>query len=191
MPESHTYLITGANRGTGRGPVETFLARPHTTVIAAVRGPKGTESQSLPRLERPESSKLVIVKIDRLEKDDARTAIAHLESDHAISKIDVVIANAGIAKCLEPVLPTSAQEMRDHFNVNTVVPLVLFQASWPLLQAAEWPMFFGISSSIGGIAEMVPLPGLAYGASKAAVNYLARKLHFEHEGLVSVAVHPG
>lgn len=34
-------------------------------------------------------------------------------------------------------------------------------------------------------------PNGAYGVSKAAVNFLVRKLHFENEGLVVLALHPG
>jgi norsolorinic acid ketoreductase len=34
-------------------------------------------------------------------------------------------------------------------------------------------------------------PTLAYGVSKAGANYFIRKVHFEHEGIVAVAVHPG
>lgn len=34
-------------------------------------------------------------------------------------------------------------------------------------------------------------PSLAYGISKAGANFFVRKLHFEHEEMVSVAIHPG
>ena len=56
-------------------------------------------------------------------------------------------------------------------------------------RAAE--IFFVVSSRVGSIAEMEPVPGLPYGISKVAVNLVVRKLHFEHEELVSVAIHPG
>jgi NAD(P)-dependent dehydrogenase (short-subunit alcohol dehydrogenase family) len=34
-------------------------------------------------------------------------------------------------------------------------------------------------------------PTLAYGVSKAGANYFVRKVHFEHAGVVALAVHPG
>ncbi|TVY46924.1 Norsolorinic acid ketoreductase [Lachnellula occidentalis] len=34
-------------------------------------------------------------------------------------------------------------------------------------------------------------PTLAYGVSKAGANYFCRKVHFECEGVVALAVHPG
>jgi NAD(P)-dependent dehydrogenase (short-subunit alcohol dehydrogenase family) len=64
-------------------------------------------------------------------------------------------------------------------------PLVLFQASYPLLKASTAaPKFVIISSRAGSNVIGAAIPGgLSYGASKAAVNFLSRKLHFENEGL--------
>jgi NAD(P)-dependent dehydrogenase (short-subunit alcohol dehydrogenase family) len=47
------------------------------------------------------------------------------------------------------------------------------------------PKFIPISSGAGSITAgtALPLSVVAYGSSKAALNYLARKLHFEHENL--------
>lgn len=55
------------------------------------------------------------------------------------------------------------------------------------------PKFVAVSSSISTIAgmEYVPLTVSSYGASKAALNFLGRKIHFENEGLIAFAVHPG
>ncbi|KAL4863357.1 hypothetical protein BDV12DRAFT_202200 [Aspergillus spectabilis] len=50
-----------------------------------------------------------------------------------------------------------------------------------------------MSSSVGSIGDQEPVPGGAYGPSKAAGNWLTRALHLQHSasGLVSVALHPG
>lgn len=51
-----------------------------------------------------------------------------------------------------------------------------------------------ISSTVGSIGLMgkVPVNGLmAYGSSKAALNWLTRGIHHENEGLVAFVVHPG
>jgi NAD(P)-dependent dehydrogenase (short-subunit alcohol dehydrogenase family) len=71
-------------------------------------------------------------------------------------------------------------------QVNVIGPLVLFQASYPLLKASTpAPKFVVISSRAGSITLGPTIPGiiLSYGVSKAAVNYLVRKLHFENDGL--------
>lgn len=109
-----------------------------------------------------------------------------------LDHVDVLIANAGMATSMGMSLDTTAGDLQAHFAVNTTAPLILFQALWPLLQKSKLPKFIPISSSVGSIA-ISELPGGAYGPSKAALNWITRRLHVECEkaGLVSVAVHPG
>ena len=64
-------------------------------------------------------------------------------------------------------------------QVNTIGPLVLFKAVYPLLNAARGK-FIVISSALG--AEMganTPIGFTAYGTSKAAVNFLVRRVNTE------------
>lgn len=75
-----------------------------------------------------------------------------------------------------------------HFQVNVVGTFVLFKAALPLLQASKSsgsapPKFVAVSSQAGGIdfGASLPMQSMPYGVSKAAENYLVRKLHFEHE----------
>jgi len=60
---------------------------------------------------------------------------------------------------------------------------VLFQIFSPLLKASPVAKFIPITSSGGsltyGIEEDLGLTG--YGASKAALNYISRRIHFENE----------
>jgi NAD(P)-dependent dehydrogenase (short-subunit alcohol dehydrogenase family) len=71
-------------------------------------------------------------------------------------------------------------------QVNVVGVLVLFQATYPLLKTSTLsPKFIPISSGAGSITDgaTMPVAAGAYGLSKAGTNYLARKLHVEHENL--------
>lgn len=71
-------------------------------------------------------------------------------------------------------------------QVNAVGPLVLFQAFYALFKAAPGtPKFVVISTFVGSIATgaAAPLGLSAYGPSKAAVNFITRKIHFENEHL--------
>jgi NAD(P)-dependent dehydrogenase (short-subunit alcohol dehydrogenase family) len=45
-------------------------------------------------------------------------------------------------------------------------------------------------ASIGDMGSL-PLKSAAYGASKAAVNYIVRKIHFENPGLIAFPMSPG
>jgi NAD(P)-dependent dehydrogenase (short-subunit alcohol dehydrogenase family) len=77
-------------------------------------------------------------------------------------------------------------------QVNVVGTLVLFQATYPLLSdSTPSPKFIPITSAAGSITDcaVIPLSVLAYGSSKAALNYLARKLHFEYANLSKIEVY--
>ncbi|KZP20403.1 putative aflatoxin biosynthesis ketoreductase nor-1 [Athelia psychrophila] len=192
MSSNTTYLITGANRGLGLGLTAIFLARPNNTVVAAVRTPSNADSvASLKSLPVGASSKLILVKIDSLSETDAAAAVQLLQAEHGITALDVVIANSGIANYVGPAVTTPLHEMRAHFEVNTLGPLVLFQATAALLEAAHDGKFFVMSTGGASIGDMMPFPGTAYSSSKAAVNFITRKIHFEHEKITSVALIPG
>lgn len=47
--------------------------------------------------------------------------------------LDVVIANAGIANNWQPVTEIDLSSLNDHYQVNAVGPIILFQALYPLL----------------------------------------------------------
>lgn len=66
-------------------------------------------------------------------------------------------------------------------QVNTNGPLVLFQATYTLLQKSAKPKFIVVSSGMGSITigANLPVNTYAYGASKAAVNWVTRKLHHD------------
>jgi norsolorinic acid ketoreductase len=81
--------------------------------------------------------------------------------------------------------------MATTFEINTLAPVALFQASYALLSRAKEPKLILISSSLGSITGMDVSPSLAYGMSKAAANYFVRKVHFEFGDVVAVALHPG
>ena len=66
-------------------------------------------------------------------------------------------------------------------QVNTNGALVLFQAAYPLLKESKTPKFVAVSSVIGSItmAAQLPVNVYPYGASKAAINWIMRKLHHD------------
>lgn len=86
-----------------------------------------------------------------------------------------------------------AKEMFEHFAINTVGPLLLFQACSPLLNASPNAKFVVMSSGAGSLSEMenVKVENTAYGSSKAAVNFVTRKIHFENPNLIAFPINPG
>ncbi|RDW58431.1 hypothetical protein BP5796_12361 [Coleophoma crateriformis] len=193
MSQNTTVLITGANRGIGQGLLNVYLARPNTTVIAGVRNPAHATVQSL-KDNTPcgQGSQLIVVKIDNTSETDAKAAVDILTSKYRITQLDIVIANAGIARYDHKAAVIPISEVVDHFKTNTIGTLVLFQAVEPLLKAsAASPRFVVLSSSLGSIGDMVVEKSTAYGSSKAALNFITKKIHEEYEYLISFPVHPG
>jgi NAD(P)-dependent dehydrogenase (short-subunit alcohol dehydrogenase family) len=105
-----------------------------------------------------------------------------------VGRLDVVVANAGIASDNKIVAEASQENMLTHFTVNVLGPMVLFQATYALLKAStSTPKFVPVSTTIASIAVGTLFPALQaeYGTSKAALNWMTRKLWAENEWLGS------
>ncbi|KII92800.1 hypothetical protein PLICRDRAFT_134710 [Plicaturopsis crispa FD-325 SS-3] len=186
---STVYLISGASRGIGLGFVSALARRENAVVFAGARNPSSaTQLQSLAK-EFP--SKVHVVKLTSGDKADNEAAVAEVK--RVAGKLDVVIANAGISDAPGRVLKVSAEAMSRHFDVNVNGTLVLFQAAYPLLKESPKPKFIPVSSGSGSITGGPPMKMwvVAYGASKAALNFLAREIHVEHEDLICFPICPG
>lgn len=201
--------------GLGLGLVQALLLRPRTTVIATVRDPANPDiSVSVKNLEgshRAETTKLIIEKLDATSKADALDLVQRLRTNHSIATLDVVVASAGISKHHGLAHEVSVQEVAEHFETNALGPLLLFQATRPLLAAGitgadvdidadadgnvreRQPKFVAISSIVSSITNvgMFQLPNTPYGSSKAALNFILRKIHYENPNLTVLALHPG
>ncbi|KAJ5194037.1 Short-chain dehydrogenase/reductase SDR [Penicillium cf. griseofulvum] len=180
-----TVLITGGNRGLGKGFVATYLSAPNTTVVATVRDL--SKSESLSGLPKASGSSLVIVKLDLASVDSIVTAIDILKA-HNIGALDIVIANAGISGPTHSLAEAPVSELQRYIDVNAYGPFELFKAVLPLLRASSAGVkakFVLISSAGGSLANMynfMPIP--AYGASKALANFLFKWLALDNKDLI-------
>ena len=194
MSSTTTYLITGANRGIGKGLASALLLRPSTTVIVLVRDPNHPTSQSLNSLPKGQNSRLLVEKYDAAVDGSAARAIKSLVSSHSITSLDVVVANSGILNSHGPSTSATPAELIEHLTVNAIAPLTLFGATQPLLSKSKNPKFFTISSAVGSNGQLEAyqgLPIMPYGMSKAAVNFAMRKLHFEFPDIIVEPLQPG
>ncbi|KII83532.1 hypothetical protein PLICRDRAFT_119312 [Plicaturopsis crispa FD-325 SS-3] len=190
MSSNTVYLVSGANRGIGLGLVKALVARDNVLVFAGARDV--ASASNLHAVSKAHPGKLHIVKLESASKEDGEAAAALVEK--VAGHIDVIIANAGIADTWATAHEVPIPEVERHFKVNAVGPLVLFQAFYALLKAAPGtPKFVVISTFVGSIATgaAAPLGLSAYGPSKAAVNFITRKIHFENEHLISFSINPG
>lgn len=164
-----TYLITGCNRGIGRGLANIILSRPNHTLIALVRNPDDETVLSLKGTA--EGTKVIVRKYDASDYAAAEKAVESLKAE-GISNLDIVVANAGAINWRGPSLEAPPEEIHHALDINTIAPILLFKATLPLLKQSENPKFFAISSAIGSI-ELIPkhinTTVLPYGMSKAAM----------------------
>ncbi|KAJ9092789.1 hypothetical protein QFC21_006664 [Naganishia friedmannii] len=193
-------LISGANRGIGLSLVSAFLKHtPSAVIFAGARDPsKATELNEIAK-KYPNN-----VHVIKLVADDAESNKAAVEEVKKVTdRLDIVVANAGIASGAEPVHTDDISIYKSTFDVNTLGPLHLYQATHPLLIATRTnssakdlpaPKFFITSSALGSLGNFFSAFILApYGVSKAAVNYIALAIHHQTEdvGAVVVPYHPG
>ncbi|KAF9630461.1 hypothetical protein BFW01_g1023 [Lasiodiplodia theobromae] len=210
-PNTTTCLITGANRGIGRGLVAAYLARPHHTVIAAVRDPAHPTAQSLhdlvPHAPSPSatsgqpssSSRLILLQMDCASSSSIAAAFAALTNVHGIRALDIVIANAGVGFATgRPLAAEGRAELQRFVDVNAHGPLEVFGGALGLMREAgkageRKPRFMLVSSNLGSFELMGKAWGYGlYGASKAMANFLIKWLALENAGEVVVfAMHPG
>lgn len=186
---STVYLITGANRGIGLAVTSQLAARPNATIFAGARDP--SRAKELRALAEALPGRVHVVKIissDRVNNDAAAEEIKQIAG-----RLDVIIANAGINDCFKSALEVPPSEIMRHFEVNTNGPLVLFQAMYALLRTSPAPKFVPISTGYGSIELGTQFPGdvYPYGASKAALNWVTRKLHHDFPELIVFPLCPG
>jgi len=156
-----------------------------------VRDPEKSTSKDLASLPTAQGSKIITVKIDSTSESDPSEAVKSL-AKHSVSHLDVVIANAGDSN-YAPVANVSVEDMTYLYKINTIGPLLLLQATLPMLQAASTPKFIVISSTLGSLSMgmQYPLEAVAYAASKAAVNMIMRRAYKENPWLITLPICPG
>lgn len=124
----------------------------------------------------------------------SKLAVETITQTHGYDHVDVVIANSGISDYYGTAAETPLEALRKHLDVNTIGPLALFQAFLPLLAKSTNPRFVAMSTGVASLGDMEAMPLMpvtAYGASKAALNYIVRKIHFENPRVCSWMLSPG
>jgi norsolorinic acid ketoreductase len=162
-----------------------------------VRDPSSSTAQSLHSVAAAPGSRIIVVKIDSASDTDGAEAIDTIKR-LGISHLDVVIANAGIGDVYETVDKISLDKFRALFEVNTLGPVKLFGAVYPLLKAAaeakrgvKFAALGTTAASTAHVEESKATMLGSYGASKAALSHLVRRAHFENDWLTAIVVSPG
>jgi len=180
---SRTALVTGASRGIGRATA-LALAKAGARVIVHY-GNSAKQADSLVAEIREAGGQADAVKADLSASNGAHKVAG--EVGKLVSKLDILVANAGIS------VPASieAQTVEDFdrmFAVNVRAPFFLVQQLLPLM--AEGSSIV-MTSSLAARAAVGQLP--AYSATKGAIDTLVK--HFASllgsRGIRVNAVAPG
>ncbi|WVW82395.1 hypothetical protein I302_104402 [Kwoniella bestiolae CBS 10118] len=178
-----TVLITGTNRGIGLGLAKAYAKQANTTVVLGLRKP-----DSMPEIEAAEGVKVVKVRIDSGDVGSEKKAMEELKSQ-GIDKIDLAIANAAIGDCFGALKEVDLGSFEEHWRINVLAPLALFQACVPLMP--EGSKFVWMSSGASIIDRVPDKLDAGYGITKCCMNYLARYAHFEEPSIISFSLSPG
>jgi len=148
-------LVTGANRGLGKGLLERYLKLPNHTVIAANRNPDHPTSKELSKLPTAKGTKLVVVKLDASFWQDAFDAVKTLEGQ-GIDHLDIVIANAGVAYCWPTVAEVKLDDLIAHMEADAYGVLSSYQAVRPLLlqKSKKEPMYSIMGTTAGSLKQV-------------------------------------
>ncbi|MFF3447707.1 SDR family oxidoreductase [Streptomyces sp. NPDC002667] len=187
-----TTLITGANKGLGFETARRLVAAGHTVYLGS-RDPERGRSAA----ERLGARPLVID-----VTDDASVAAA-AKTVEADGGLDVLVNNAGIegrgaGNTVIGPAEVTAGVMRELFETNVFGVVRVTHAFLPLLQRSAAPVVVNLSSGLASLARISDpaspthfYPGLAYPASKAAVNMVTVQYAKAFPGIRVNAVEPG
>ena len=187
--QPQVWFISGASQGIGLS-IAHVAAENDYIVFAGARNPSAaTGLQEL----AANNKNVHIIKYEASSAADA-TAVAQRIEELA-GGLDVLVPNAAHFPFEEfrPVKDTKPDVLSEHIQINAIGPILLFQALYPLMLKRQMRKFIPISSAAGSISRAMAISLTSYGASKATLNFLTKKIAQEHaeEGFIAFPLHPG
>jgi NAD(P)-dependent dehydrogenase (short-subunit alcohol dehydrogenase family) len=187
-----TTLITGANKGLGFETARRLIAAGHTVYVGSRDADRGR------RAAEQLGARPVLLDVT----DDASVAAA-AKTIEADGGLDVLVNNAGIEMRTADggvvgAAEVTADMMRTLFETNVFGVVRVTHAFLPLLQRSAAPVVVNVSSGLASMARVTDpstptyaYPGVAYPASKTAVNMITVQYAKAFPGLRINAVEPG
>ncbi|MEU1879593.1 SDR family NAD(P)-dependent oxidoreductase [Streptosporangium sp. NPDC020072] len=187
-----TTLITGANKGLGLETARRLVAAGHTVYIGSRDAGRGR------RAAEELGARTVLIDVT-----DEASVTAAAKVVEAEGGLDVLVNNAGVEGRLPDggvvgTADTTGDMTRTVFETNVFGVVRVTHAFLPSLRRSSAPVVVNVSSglaSLTGVATpgtpLYAYPGLAYPASKAAVNMITVQFAKAFPWMRVNAVEPG
>lgn len=186
-------LITGANKGLGFETARQLVATGHTVYLGsrdAERGRRAAEQLGAREVQ--------------LDVTDDASVNAAVKAIEAQGGLDVLINNAGLqAEMTDNNLvigppELTADVMRQTFETNVFGTVRVLHAFLPLLRRSSAPVVVNVSSGLASLTRVTTpgtpaysYPGVAYPASKTAINMITVQYAKAFPNMRINAVEPG
>ncbi|MCX5001598.1 SDR family NAD(P)-dependent oxidoreductase [Streptomyces sp. NBC_00638] len=187
-----TTLITGANKGLGFETARQLVAAGHTVYVGSRDPERGR------RAARELGARAVVIDVT----DEASVAAA-AKTVEAEGGLDVLINNAGIegrgeGNSVFGAADVTAGMTRELFETNVFGLVRVTHAFLPLLRRSAAPVVVNLSSGLASLTRVTDpsspshaYPGVAYPASKTAVNMITVQYAKAFPDIRINAVEPG
>ena len=188
-----TTLITGANKGIGYETARQLIGAGHDVFIGSRDPERGREAAE--RL----GARLVV--LDVTDEESVAAAVKTVEA--AGGGLDVLVNNAGVegrgpGNAVIGAADVTGEMMRTVFDTNVFGLVRVTHAFLPLLERSAAPVIVNVSSGLASLSGAATpdspthfYPGVAYPASKTAVNMVTVQFAKAFPGMRINAVEPG
>ncbi len=178
-------LVTGGGTGIGQGIAQALAQAGAAVVVTGRREDKLRETCA--KVQAPTPIRYVVG--DVANRDDVRRMVDWVKQE--VGPIDILVNNAGVnvvERRLEQLTPENWDYMMD---VNATGAFNMVHAVLPDMRARRDGLIINVSS-ISGVRPSV-LAGVAYSASKAAMNALSKLINLEEakNGIRATLIYPG
>lgn len=180
--KDQVVLITGANRGQGKGIAQHFASLGAKVAVGA----RNLEDAEALSIEIGQDQSLP-VQLDVSKETDWTAAVQSVIQTY--NKIDVLVNNAGIF-IKKPLLETTAEDFYQLIQVNQLGVFMGIKAVAPYMEKQQKGSIINNVS----ISAFSPInDAAAYAASKAAVSNLSKSAAIElgPKGIRVNSIHPG
>jgi NAD(P)-dependent dehydrogenase (short-subunit alcohol dehydrogenase family) len=186
-----TTLITGANKGLGYETAYQLIEAGHTVYIGARDAERGRQAA--------EQLGARLVVLDVTDDASVEAAAKHIEAESGLD----IVNNAGIEaragdNGVVGAAEVTAEMMRTVFETNVFGLVRVTHAFLPLPRRSPAPVIVNVSSGLSSLARVTEpgtptamYPGVAYPASKTAVNMVTVQFAKAFPSMRINAVEPG